>query len=311
MEKRYVRRDGSVLPALLSVALVRDADGTPVHFVSQVQDLTSQRRLESERLAAERRVAELERQASMNLIAGSIAHDFNNILASVIGFTSLAREHLVGNTVVAGCLVEIERASQQAAELTLQMLAYAGSGTYSVDAVDVAATIREAVQQARAGHPQTRIELEAVDALPPIAGDAAQVQQALVNILVNACEAVRDTRGAVRVAATASRGGTAVRIDVLDAGVGIEQSIQARIFDPFFTTKFIGRGLGLSAALGIVRSHRGTIEVDSAPGRGTRISVEIPASRAPRPDAGDAPDASRYDAAPCTSTRSADRHEHN
>jgi len=275
MEKRYVRRDGSLLPVLLSVALVRDADGTPVHFVSQVQDLTAQRRLEAERLAVERRVAELERQASMNLIAGSIAHDFNNRLASVIGFTTLAREHAPGS-LVSRCLEEIDRASQGAADLAQQMLAYAGSGKFVVSEVDVAAVVRQAAQQALVVYPETRLEIETLGPVPAVAGDAAQIQQAIVNMLLNACEAVRETGGLVRIGADVLPAGDAVLIRVTDTGTGIDPAVQPRIFDPFFTTKFIGRGLGLSAALGIVRAHHGSIEVDSTAGVGTCITVVIP-----------------------------------
>jgi two-component system cell cycle sensor histidine kinase/response regulator CckA len=276
LEKRYVRRDGSPLPVLLSVALVREPDGTPAHFVSQVQDLTSQRRLESERLAAERRVAELERQASMNLIAGSIAHDFNNRLASVIGFTTLAREHAAPGSVVSRCLEEIDRASQGAADLAQQMLAYAGSGKFVVHDVDIAAIVRQAAQQALVVYPETRLEVESLGPVPPVAGDAAQIQQALLNMLLNACEAVRETGGLVRIGADVLPDGGAVQIRVTDTGTGIDPALQPRIFDPFFTTKFIGRGLGLSAALGIVRAHHGSIDVDSTLGVGTRMTVVIP-----------------------------------
>jgi two-component system, cell cycle sensor histidine kinase and response regulator CckA len=276
MEKRYVRRDGSLLPVLLSVALVREPDGTPAHFVSQVQDLTSQRRLEEERLAAERRLAELERQASMNLIAGSIAHDFNNLLASVIGFTTLAREHAAPGSVVSRCLDEIDRSSQRAADLAQQMLAYAGSGKFVVGDVDVAAIMRQAAQQALVIHPETRLQVESLRLVPPVAGDAAQIQQALVNLLLNACEAVRETGGLVRIGAEAMPDAGAVQIHVTDTGTGIDPAVQPRIFDPFFTTKFIGRGLGLSAALGIVRAHHGSIEVDSTVGVGTCMTVVIP-----------------------------------
>jgi PAS domain S-box-containing protein len=276
MEKRYVRRDGSVLPVLLSVALVRESDGTPAHFVSQVQDLTSQRRLEEERLAAERRVAELERQASMNLIAGSIAHDFNNLLTSVIGFATLAREHAAPGSVVSRCLEEIDLASQAAADLAQQMLAYAGSGKFVVGDVDVAAIVRQAAQQALVVYPETQLEVQPVGPIPRVAGDAAQMQQALVNMLLNACEAVRETGGVVRIGADAIPGRSAVQIRVTDTGMGIDPAVQSRIFDPFFTTKFIGRGLGLSAALGIVRAHHGSIDVDSGVGVGTRMTVVIP-----------------------------------
>jgi len=292
MEKRYVRRDGTVLPILLSVALVREPDGTPAHFVAQVQDLTSQRRLVAERLAAERRVAELERQASMNLIAGAIAHDFNNLLASIIGFTTLAREHTVPGSVVARSLDEIDAASQAAAELAQQMLAYAGSSMYNVAEVDVASAIHNATEQALGVHRAARIEVDALSGLPAAAGDAAQIQQALLNILLNACEAARETEGGVRVGATASADGASIQIRISDTGGGIDPAVQPRIFDPFFTTKFIGRGLGLSAALGIVRAHHGTIDVDSTVGVGTRVTVTIPALIMPGPCQPPAPSAS-------------------
>jgi two-component system cell cycle sensor histidine kinase/response regulator CckA len=276
MEKRYVRRDGSLLPVLLSVALVRERDGTPVHFVAQIQDLTSQRRLEDERVAAQRRVAELERQASMNLIAGSIAHDFNNLLATVIGFTTLAREHAEVGSVVSRCLEEIDRAGQDAANLAQQMLAYAGSGKFVIGAIDVAAVVRQAAKQALVLHPETRLEVEPMGPIPSVSGDAAQVQQALLNMLLNACEAVRETGGLVRIGADAFPGGGAVLIRIADTGAGIDPAVQPRIFDPFFTTKFIGRGLVLSAALGIVRAHHGSIDVESTVGVGTRVTVVIP-----------------------------------
>ena len=112
--------------------------------------------------------------------------------------------------------------------------------------------------------------------LPRVEGDAAQLQQALLNMLLNACEAVRETGGLVRIEADVLPDAGSVRIRVTDTGTGIDLAVQPRIFDPFFTTKFIGRGLGLSAALGIVRAHHGSIDVDSTLGVGTRMTVIIP-----------------------------------
>jgi PAS domain S-box-containing protein len=212
MEKRYVRKNGSVLPILLSVAVVRETDGTPMHFVAQMQDLTSRHQLEAERLAAERRVAELERQASMNLIAGSIAHDFNNLLASVIGFTALARDHVAPASPLGRYLDEIESASQEAARLSQQMLAYSGSAKYEQREVDVAATVRRAAQRVLAQFPDTRLESDSALELPSVVGDEVQLQQALVNVLANACEAVHDSNGTVRIGAKALPDRRAVQI---------------------------------------------------------------------------------------------------
>jgi signal transduction histidine kinase len=203
---------------------------------------------------------------------------------------------MLGNShPVAEVLDGIITAGQRAADLTRQMLAYAGKGRFVVRSVDLNKLVREISGFAQASFSKkVTLTLSLDDQLPLVQGDPGQIQQVLMNLIINAAEAIGDNPGLVSVrtfkgSAEASDQedqlrGDPVCIEVSDTGCGMDAETQSKIFDPFFTTKFAGRGLGLAGVAGIVRGHKGTIRVESAPKRGTRFTVAFPASEGTAPE---------------------------
>jgi nitrogen-specific signal transduction histidine kinase len=251
-----------------------------------ITDITERKRLE-ERL---RETAKLE---SLGVLAGGIAHDFNNLLTGVMGNASMAMQQLPSESSVRPLIEEVLRSTERAAHLTNQMLAYSGRGRLVVQAVDVSDFTRGAVTLlASSISAKVQLQLQLPAEVPPIEADLAQLQQLILNLVINGTEAIGDGPGVVTVrtgvrefaqeqisAGLSESGilpGRYVFLEVKDTGCGMDELTRKRIFDPFFTTKFTGRGLGLAAALGIVRSHRGAIDVESAPGRGSSFTVLFP-----------------------------------
>jgi two-component system cell cycle sensor histidine kinase/response regulator CckA len=293
IEKRYMGRNGQVIDALLHVVLVRDAQDQPLHFIGQVVDITERKRAEEQRLALDRKLLETQKLESIGVLAGGIAHDFNNLLVGILGNADLALLELPIDSAAHARIMQIMTAGQRAADLTQQMLAYAGKGRFVIEQVDLNALISETTRLLGASvtkHVSLYYHL-APDMLT-IEGDATQLRQVVMNLIINASEAIGDQLGVIEIAtgtrhisaldlATAYRApdlaaGRYVLLEVADNGCGMDAATVARIFDPFFTTKFTGRGLGLAAVQGIVRSHGGTLMVRSSPGHGTTFSVLLP-----------------------------------
>ena len=233
-------------------------------------------------------------------MAGGIAHDFNNLLSAILGNTELARESLdrAGAGLRDGAedlkvsLDQIAAAGRRAAELTRQMLAYAGRASLRRDVVDARALVNDIVPLVRAA--QSKKVLFVVEPMPDpiwVELDPAQLSQVLLNLLTNAAEAVGATTGTVTLSmhTTTPRGDATlglpteqwIRLVVEDDGPGIPEAMRARIFDPFFSTKGSGRGLGLSAVRGIVHSLGGELAVHSSPGNGTRFEIALHGAAAP------------------------------
>jgi len=258
-----------------------------------IQDITARRAAELEREQLDRKVQETQKLESLGVLAGGIAHDFNNILTAVLGNASLAELELPAGSRVREYVEEINLAGQRAADLCRQMLAYSGRGRFVVQKLDLSQVVEETTRML-----QVSISKKAVlhfhleKGLPTIEADATQIRQIVMNLVINASEAIGERSGRIRlctglalVADRPGRGtlhdpelpeGEYVYLEVTDTGGGMSAETQARIFDPFFTTKFTGRGLGLAAVLGIVRGHRGTIKVESEPGRGTTFKLLFP-----------------------------------
>jgi signal transduction histidine kinase len=246
--------------------------------------------------AAERRLLEAQRLESLSVMAGGIAHQLNNLLVVIIGNASLATAGLAPLDPVRRHLDEIETASQQAARLARQMLAYSGRGGFIVRPLDLNEVVNSACT-ALAGHvpPGAVVRLDLARDLPAIRADQTQVAQLVLNLLANATEALEGGQGELRVGTAVVHAGPEdftraylspklpageyVELTVTDNGEGMPSEVAARIFEPFFSTRLTGRGLGLPAALGIVRGHGGAIAVESALGAGTRIRVLLPAIR--------------------------------
>jgi two-component system, cell cycle sensor histidine kinase and response regulator CckA len=263
-----------------------------------VRDETDQRRAEAADREREQAFQQAQKLESIGVLAGGIAHDFNNLLTGIMGNAGLAKRAMVaGKTEQAATMLQdVLKASERAADLTRQLLAYAGKGRFVIAPVDPCKLVSEISTLIRSSiSKKVALVLDLPDQCPKIEADRTQLQQLVMNLVLNGGEAIGDAPGTltvrVRVEHFTERRerprtqgfpivqGDYVRIDVVDSGVGMDQETRDRIFEPFFTTKFLGRGLGLAAALGIVRGHRGAIGVRSEPGRGTTFTVLLPVLR--------------------------------
>jgi len=248
----------------------------------------------SERTKLEAQMRETQKLESLGILAGGIAHDFNNLLTGVMGNASLALEILSAEDESRPLLNQVVTASERAAELTRQLLAYAGKGRFVMEDVNLSNLVREISALIHASI-QRSVELrfETAEDLPAIEADASQMQQIIMNLVINGSEAIAES-GTVTIATRtqeidreyierylATDGvapGLYVCLEVSDTGSGMDRETQERIFDPFFTTKFTGRGLGLAAVQGIVRSHKGALRIYSVVGQGTLFRLFFPAS---------------------------------
>ena len=295
VELRITQKDGTEFQVLASAVPLQDNAGNARGAVTTLQDITAQKHASRELLAVERRLQETQKLESLGVLAGGIAHDFNNLLTGILGNANLARLDLPpGCANVHASLDNLEQATMRAADLCKQMLAYAGRGRFIVQPLNLSQLVRETGELLNVSlvH-KASLQLQLADGLPDFQGDGTQVRQVLMNLVLNASEALGDKGGTITVRtgvvqeASEPVGrakfheltveGRCVFVEVSDDGCGMDAATQARIFDPFYTTKFTGRGLGLAAVLGIVRGHKGTIRVFSEVDRGTTIKVLFPA----------------------------------
>ena len=269
------------------------ADGEK-RFLAISRDRTEPIRQAQERRALERRVEQTQRLEGLGVMAGGIAHDFNNLLTPILGDAGLALMDLPEDSPARQRIQKIQKAARRAATLTNQMLAYAGKGPLLEEPVDLSGLVREMAQLLEASVARkASLELDLDESLPAVKGDTAQLTQVVMNLLTNAAEAIGETGGHIHIRtarneATPPAGshrigeelprGPVVMVEVQDDGCGMDDKTRARMFDPFFSTKFTGRGLGLAAALGIVRAHGGAIDIETAPDQGTRFRVLFPAA---------------------------------
>jgi PAS domain S-box-containing protein len=284
------KRRGEVRNCLTSLRLYPEQgllEGT-------ILDITERKRAEEEKRNLERQMQQAQKLESLGVLAGGIAHDFNNILMAVLGHAELALEGISPMSPARDNLTEITTAARRAADLCRQMLAYAGKSSFALERLD----LRELVEE-MAHLLKTTISKKAIlnmnleRELPPIQADPSQIRQIVMNLIINASEAIGERSGVITVAVGATRcdeeylrktelrealaPGLYVHIEVTDTGHGMDAETRSRIFEPFFSTKFTGRGLGLAAVLGIVRAHRGAMKVYSEPGKGTTFKILFPA----------------------------------
>jgi two-component system cell cycle sensor histidine kinase/response regulator CckA len=294
MEARWIRRDGAMIDILLcSTPLVEGNLEDVVVFAAL--DISELRQAAREQQLMETRVQQVQRLESLGVLAGGIAHDFNNIFMVVLGNLDLLLEGEAIAAPTRDVLREIRAAARGGADLTAQLLSYAGRGFVRAEQVDLSAVIRGMtkmleVSAGRKGH----LSLRLAAGLPPVVMDSSQLRQVTMNLLTNASESIPAEGGEIILStgsemletsdlATHLLGhelppGRYVHVEVKDNGCGMDAETQNRMFDPFFTTKFTGRGLGLAAVHGIVRSSSGCIKVSSDAGRGTVIRVLFPAA---------------------------------
>jgi PAS domain S-box-containing protein len=272
----------------------RTADGRVRQIVGSAQDITDRRRADQERQRLEAQVRHVQKLESLGVLAGGIAHDFNNLLMGIMGNADLAMMELPSVSPVRRNLEEIQKASSRAADLCRQMLAYSGKGRFVLDHVNLSEVIKEMANLLQISVTKNAaLRYQFATDLPRIEADVTQMRQIIMNLTINASEAMGDQSGVITISTGAvecSRSyfrdayideslpeGLYVYLEVADTGCGMDEATRLKMFDPFFTTKFTGRGLGLAAVLGIVRGHQGTIKVHSQPGKGTTFRVLFPA----------------------------------
>jgi PAS domain S-box-containing protein len=246
----------------------------------------------------EARLFHTQKLESLGILAGGIAHDFNNILMAIFGNADLALLHLEPGSPALQNLRGIQQAATRAADLTKQMLAYSGKGRFIVEHLDLNELIEKMLLLLKISiFKNAAVTLDLMRPLPSVLADATQLHQVVMNMVINASEAIEQEGGSIRLSTgcldcdsgyLAAHGldrylreGRYVFLEVVDTGCGMNRETVAKIFDPFFTTKFTGRGLGMAAVLGIVKGHQGAITVESEPGRGSSFKVLLPASDRP------------------------------
>ncbi len=298
IEVEQTRRDGSTVWTEVVVTPMLDETGRFRGLLGVSRDISERRQREEESRALEAQMLQAQKLESLGVLAGGIAHDFNNILMAILGNAELARAVLPAGSPALERVMGIDEASRRAAELCRQMLAYSGRGSFSVETIDLSRLVRGMAHMLEVSVSKKAV-LHTVlpDGLPSISGDATQIRQIVMNLIINASEAIGDGEGEIRMRTGAmdcsaeylqegAQGetppaGRYVFLEVEDTGCGMDGATRAKIFDPFFSTKFTGRGLGLAAVLGIVRGHGGAILVASEPGRGTTFRVLFPAAAKP------------------------------
>ena len=287
-ESVHLRKDGSTFPALIDITVVSDHGGNVLLRWGNCHDVTDRKRLEQ-------RLRETQKAESLGVLAGGLAHDFNNLLTQIIGNASIALEMQPEGSSARDNLAEIIRAGEKAADLTRQMLAYSGKGGSIIRSVNLSDEVRAAAELLRASIPgEVHLEFDLSDDIPYIDADPSQIEQLIVNLVMNGAEAIGQHEGLVRVMTRTEtidgdtmpgdfsvgdlRPGMYACLEVRDTCCGMDENTVTRIFDPFFTTKFTGRGLGLAAVSGIVRSYHGAVRVRSKLGEGSTFQVFLPAA---------------------------------
>ncbi|MGD2092380.1 MAG: PAS domain-containing protein [Candidatus Aminicenantes bacterium] len=275
----------------------RDKDGRPLRATGTHLDITERKQEEEKRLKLEAQIQQAQKFESLNVMAGSIAHNFNNLLMVVLGNLELALDSLPPLAPERKEIENAEKAAQHAAELSSLMITYVGHKQMAMQELEISVIIRgmsEMLELVLSRKTVLKFNCELTPAL--FRGDPAQIRQVVMNLVSNAAEAVGDNQGTISLTTGTMfcdrscfpppfqkenlPEGDYVYLEVADTGCGMDQETQEKIFDPFFTTKFQGRGLGMAVVLGILRTHRGTILLDSQPGEGTTIRVLFPALEA-------------------------------
>jgi signal transduction histidine kinase len=263
-------------------------------WVVLLRDVSEQRRAQAERDVLEARVQEQQKRESLSVLAGGLAHDFNNLLAGIVGNADLLALQLPPSSEMGSSIGAIILGAQRAADLVSKMLAYAGERHGSTSRIDLDVLVGELLDLLRASAARHCTLKYVGEPAAAIVGDPTQIRQVVMNLIINAAEAVEEGTGTVTVSTGVERlsawkladmkfggdaaPGTYAFLEVRDNGPGMDDETLRRIFNPFFTTKHSGHGLGLAAVQGIVRGHRGALHVDSNPGSGSRFCVWFPAA---------------------------------
>jgi len=287
-ELRFSRLDGGTFWGRV-IGKAVDPERTNAEAIWIFEDITA-------RKDSEEALRQAQKLESLGILAGGIAHDFNNLLTAIMGNLNLAQLKLAESHPAHVFLANVEKTIQKAADLTRQMLAYSGKGSFVVKPNDLNQIVSEMTNLLEVSIPKKiTLTLGLAPGLPRVLSDASQIQQVVMNLVTNAADAIGEEEGTISLVTrsevlegshvmSAQPGehlppGLYAVLVVTDTGCGMGTEILARIFDPFFSTKLTGRGLGLSAMLGILRGHRAGIQIQSRPGQGSRFEIFFPATQ--------------------------------
>ncbi len=271
-----------------------DTEGRPARIAGSVMDITEQKDTEAKKFELELKMQQAQKLESLGVLAGGIAHDFNNLLTGILGNSDILLYELPQNVEIQQRIIEIKRATKLASELTNQMLAYSGKGSFIIEQIDLNDLIIEMNSLLEASiSKKVELSYSLLPEIPGIKGDATQIRQIVMNLILNGSEAI-ENKGKISVTTSKTSltssdielltinynmvPGDYILLDVTDTGCGIENDKLKQIFDPFFTTKFTGRGLGLAAVSGIIRSHNAGLMVESIVSKGTSFKIYFPVS---------------------------------
>ncbi|MHB8123430.1 MAG: transporter substrate-binding domain-containing protein [Desulfuromonadaceae bacterium] len=292
-EAIHRRKDGSQFPVELNVRLIDFGGQQSVLGVAR--NISERKQAEEDRHKLEQQLLHAQKLESLGVLAGGIAHDFNNILMAIIGNADLALMRISKESPAVENLHRIEKAAARAADLAKQMLAYSGKGKFVIENIDLNMLIEEMLHMLEVSVSKKAVlRINPHQPLPPVEADATQMRQVVMNLVINASEAIGDRSGFITITTGSMAcdrsylkdvwldenlfAGQYVYLEIADSGCGMDKDTLAKLFDPFFTTKFTGRGLGMAAVLGIVRGHRGAIKVYSEVDKGTAFKILLPAS---------------------------------
>ena len=284
VETKRTTKDGRVIDVSISASRYDDHAGRPAGLLMMLRDISERKRLQAQ-------LEHIERMEAIGTLAGGIAHDFNNLLMAIQGSITLMRYGLDPSHPNYQNFLNIERQVERGSKLTSQLLGYARKGKYEVRALDIAGILKESAGTLQRTRKDISIHFDLAPDLHPVEADINQIEQVLMNLFINASDAMNDggdlyltarniDAGDITGKAYAPKPGKYILISVKDTGIGMDAKTMSRIFDPFFTTKEMGRGtgLGLSSVYGIIKGHGGYIDVDSEPGKGTTFSIYLPAT---------------------------------
>ncbi|MEQ8187757.1 MAG: PAS domain S-box protein [Candidatus Eremiobacterota bacterium] len=286
------RKDGTRFP-VISYSSPIIIEGRPAGLRGIVVNITEQKKAEEERRKLEIQLLQSQKLESLGILAGGIAHDFNNILTGILGYADLALMETAKDSPIKEYIQQLVISARRASELTKQMLAYSGMGKFLIKPVNLSEVVKNMSKLLEISvSKKCLLTYNLSEDIPIIEGDIAQIQQIIMNLTINASEAIEDNgditicTGIInydRICISGIMGENLkehdyVYLEIKDTGIGMTEEIQNKIFDPFFTTKFTGRGLGLAAVIGIVRGHNGTIKVSSTHGSGSVFTVFFPVS---------------------------------